>query len=207
MVWDGASLAEPAYDRSSLVLAPAACYHVYPVASSVQAGQGETFEIESWCFRNEAGDGADRLCAFRMREFVKTGDAKTVHRWREEWVERALGFALRLDLEAQVVPASDPFFGAQGKMLAARQRSQELKYELVVPIASRQVAVASMNYHEAHFGDIFEIRLASGEPAHTACAAFGLERFTSALFSRHGPDLDAWPTEVLSALRDPTSGS
>ncbi|HZP72194.1 MAG TPA: hypothetical protein VFA97_02340, partial [Gaiellaceae bacterium] len=56
------------------------------------------------------------------------------------------------------------------------------------------------NYHREHFSSIFDLRQGSGEPAHTACVGFGLERISLALFSRHGLDPDAWPADVGSLL-------
>lgn len=200
-VWDGVSDSEPVYGPSALVLTPAACYHVYPLASTRQGRYGETFEIESWCFRNEAGQGVARLSAFRMREFVKIGEPDTVHQWREAWVQRALKFVQSLGLQARTAPASDPFFGARSHMFAARQHAQEAKYEVLVPAADGDdIALASANYHHSHFGDLFELRLSTGDAAHTACAAFGLERLTSALFSKHGSDPSTWPNDVQKVL-------
>lgn len=200
-VWDGASDTNATYQPSPMVLTPAACYHVYPLGSKLQDAHGESFEVESWCFRNEAGQGAARLCAFRMREFVKVGDPASVYDWRGAWVQRALEFARALGLEARVELASDPFFGAQGRLLAGRQRAQEEKYELLAPVErGSMTAVASLNYHHALFGSLFEMRLQSGDPAHTACAAFGLERLTAALVLKHGEELSAWPRRVRDAL-------
>jgi len=197
-VWDAdAQAAEPA----PVVLAPAACYHVYPLARAVQPASGECFEVESWCHRNEAGEGAARLRAFRMREFVKLGAADVVAGWREGWIERMRAFARALGLDADVAPASDPFFGARGRLLAHRQRSAELKHELLAPLATgERIAIASVNLHQAHFGELFGIALEDGAPAHSACAAFGLERFAAALIARHGAGLDAWPSEAREAL-------
>ena len=46
---------------------------------------------------------------------------------------------------------------------------------------------------EVFFGDAFDIRLEDGTAAHTACTAFGLERWLLAVLVRHGPDAAAWP--------------
>ncbi len=48
--------------------------------------------------------------------------------------------------------ASDPFFGRGGRMLAANQRAQELKFELVAMVGGPEpTAIASFNYHQDHF--------------------------------------------------------
>jgi seryl-tRNA synthetase len=86
-------------------------------------------------------------------------------------------------------------------MLAASQREQGFKFEIVVPIASDEpTAICSFNYHQEHFGKLFEISLPEGSPAHTACLGFGLERVTLALFRRHGLDPREWPATVQAAL-------
>ena len=86
--------------------------------------------------------------------------------------------------------------------MAATQKEQELKYELVVPVASpdKLTAVTSSNYHLDHFGHEFNIRTPDGNEAHTACVGFGLERITLALLKKHGFDPDKWPTEVKNVL-------
>ena len=63
-------------------------------------------------------------------------------------------------------------------MLADSQKAQKLKFEVLVPVISPEqpTAVCSFNYHQDHFGRVFEIRTADGEVAHTACLGFGLER-------------------------------
>ena len=74
--------------------------------------------------------------------------------------------------------------------MAATQREQALKYELVVPIASlgRSRPRRLLNYHLDHFGQTFGIKTADGRDAHTACVGFGLERIALALFKTHGFD-------------------
>ena len=54
--------------------------------------------------------------------------------------------------------------------MAATQKEQDLKYELVVPVATpdKPTAIASCNYHLDHFGHAFEIRTADGKTAHSA---------------------------------------
>ena len=87
-------------------------------------------------------------------------------------------------------------------MLAASQREQALKFELVVPIASvdRPTACVSCNYHQDTFGRAFDIRNVRGSLAHSACIGFGLERITLALFKHHGLAVDGWPAPVRGTL-------
>ncbi len=82
-------------------------------------------------------------------------------RWRSGWLDRGLEMMQALGLNVHIALANDPFFGRTGKMLAANQREQELKYELVVPITSEKdpTAVLSFNYHQELFGRLYDIRV------------------------------------------------
>ena len=188
----------PFQTLTDVVLAPAACYPVYPLVAGVLPAEGRLFDVASYCFRHEPSTDPARMQIFRMREQVRIGDASMVLSFRDRWIERARALLATLGLAAEPAPANDPFFGRGGKLLAASQRQQELKYELVLPICSaeRPTALMSFNYHQTHFGDVFGIRTAAGDVAHTACIGFGLERIALALFKTHGFDPSAWPAEV-----------
>jgi seryl-tRNA synthetase len=138
---------------------------------------------------------------FHQRELVRIGEPEVVRAWRDTWRERAVELLGGLGLEVQLDVATDPFFGRSGRMLAASQREQELKFEVQTQIAGPEpTAVASFNYHQDHFAETYGIELADGSVAHTACLGFGLERITIALFASHGMELSSWPVEVRAAL-------
>ena len=98
---------------------------------------------------------------FRIREFVRVGEPDTVLSWRDVWVERGKKLLESVGLGAFSAPASDPFFGRVGKLLANNQIDQKLKYELLFPITSveKPTAVMSFNCHQDHFGKIFGIQI------------------------------------------------
>ena len=86
-------------------------------------------------------------------------------------------------------------------MLAASQREQALKFEVLVQIAGDEpTAVASFNYHHDHFTAPYGLGMADGGVAHTACLGFGLERISLALFHTHGLDSGTWPEPVRREL-------
>ncbi len=187
--------------QTDVALTPAACYPVYPTLRGVLPEGGRTLEVQNHCFRHEPSGDPARLQLFRMHEVIRVGRPEAVVAWRATWLERSLALLRSLDLDARAVHASDPFFGRAGKMLAASQKEQGFKFEIVVPIASEEpTAICSFNYHQEHFGKLFEIALADGSVAHTACLGFGLERVTLALFRRHGLDAREWPAAVRTAL-------
>jgi seryl-tRNA synthetase len=137
-----------------------------------------------------------------MREFVHIADPQTVQEWHAQWLTRGEEFLRSIGLSPVLAPANDPFFGPGGRLLAASQQEQNLKYELLAATSTENstTAIMSINYHQDHFGHDFHISTADGEIAHTACVGFGLERITLALFRAHGFDVGAWPTEVRRKL-------
>ena len=99
--------------------------------------------------------------------------------------------------------ANDPFFGRGGQLMAVSQRQQSLKFELLIPVISEEkpTACMSFNYHQDHFGTTWGIDQADGEPAHTGCVAFGMDRLAVALFATHGSSASEWPAGVRATLR------
>ena len=189
---------------TDLVLTPAACYQVYPIvaARGDVPTTGVIVDVESYCFRREATAELGRMQAFRMREYVCIGAPETALAFRESWKAKAEQLGNQLGLPFDLLPASDPFFGRGGKLMAVSQVEQALKFEFLVPVNSEEAPTACMsfNYHQDHFGTTWGLRTEDGEVAHTACAAFGLDRLTIALFATHGLDLNAWPATVREAL-------
>jgi seryl-tRNA synthetase len=190
---------------ADLVLAPAACYPVYPLVAMrgpVAAG-GLLFDVACDCFRREPSRQLDRLQSFRMREYVRIGTAEQIVDFRTRWIQTGQALAARLGLPCRIVPANDPFFGREGRIKAVSQIQQALKFELLVPIygEDRPTACMSFNYHREHFGMTWDIRDRSGAPIHTGCAAFGMDRLAVAMFAMHGLDPAAWPDDVRGALR------
>ena len=189
---------------TDVVLVPAACYPAYPAMAlrGPLPRDGVTLDLGgSYVFRNEPSGDPARLQMFHQREMVRIGEADDVIAWRETWMARARDIFEQVDLDATLAVASDPFFGRGGKLLANNQRSQGLKFEVLVPIASPEpTAVTSFNFHQDHFGSAFGIQLHDGTVANSACLGFGLERITLALFRRHGMDPGGWPDDICNRL-------
>ena len=189
---------------ADLVLSPAACYPLYPIVAArgrMPAG-GLQFDIAADCFRHEPSRHFDRLQSFRMREFVRIAAPAEITEFRERWMARAPALAADLGLPFTIAVANDPFFGRVGQVMAASQRQQALKFELLIPYypGASPTACMSFNYHREHFGDVWGIHDANGNSAHTGCVAFGIDRLTVAMFATHGLDLGKWPGNVRQSL-------
>lgn len=187
---------------TEVVLNPAACYPVYPSFTGTLPPNGRLVDMQNWVFRHEPSPEPTRMQAFRVREFVRAGTPDIVVAWRDMWLQRGLELLQGLGLPARSDVAADPFFGRGGKMLAASQREQKLKFEVLVPVISESdpTAVCSFNYHESHFGEVFGIKTADGQVGQTACLGFGLERCVMALFRHHGYDPGKWPQATRAQL-------
>lgn len=189
---------------TELTLMPAACYPVYPaIAARGRLPEGGAFVDAggAWVFRHEPSQDPARRQIFHQHELVRIGDPDAVLAWREEWAQLGLSLLRSLGLAAELDVANDPFFGRRGRMLAANQRQDRLKLELLVPIAGREpTACASFNHHREHFAATYGIELPDGSTAHTACLGFGHERIVLALLRTHGLDPLAWPSPVRDQL-------
>ncbi|PRZ42508.1 hypothetical protein CLV47_105130 [Antricoccus suffuscus] len=187
---------------SEVVLCSAACHPLYPSLTGVMPTGGRTFELQGYCFRHEPSVDPARMQSFRQYEYVYVGEPDGATEHRDSWLDRGQDLLGSLKLPVDRVIANDPFFGRVGRMLAANQKETALKFEIVCPITSDQspTAIASANCHLDHFGRPFSITTSDGEPAHSACIGFGLERIALALLKTHGLNPDRWPSGVRSRL-------
>ena len=189
-------------ETTDMVLCPAVCHPLYPTMGGTLPEGGRRVEVYGYCFRHEPSTDPFRMQSFRQHDYVFLGTPDEARAHRDLWIERGLEVLTGLGLEVASVLANDPFFGRPGRMLAANQRIEELKYEIVTPVYAieRETAISSSNCHLDHFGRPFGIETADGEVAHTACFGFGIDRISLALLHRHGPDPDRWPPAVHDRL-------
>lgn len=177
---DATRAAADAVVPATTALPPAVCYHVYAALTGSTVPSCCIVTAQGCCWRHERDRLAplERGWAFTMREIVCIGTEAECVAFRDRGITLARWLATGLGLDSSVEPAEDPFFAPTSRGRALLQRVKGLKQELRLPIGDGDtVAAASFNLHEQFFGDAFDIRLASGEPAHTACVAFGLERW------------------------------
>lgn len=189
-------------EATEVVLAPAACYPLYPTLAGTLPAGGRTVALCGWAFRHEPSPEPTRMQAFRVQEIIRVGTPDSCLEWRDKWHERGKAIIASLGLNGVSDVAADPFFGRGGRMLAINQKQQKLKFEIGVAVLAEDqlTAVCSFNYHQSHFGETFGIHTEGGEVAHTACLGFGMERLVMALFHEHGFALEKWPAEVQREL-------
>jgi seryl-tRNA synthetase len=188
-----------------VALNPAVCYQVYSALAGAVIKSPRLITAQSECWRHEGTRHAtlERGWAFTMREVVCLGAADDARAFVDRCSDRVVDLARALDLDPTVVVATDPFFAPTGRAKYLLQQLKELKRELLLPSGPHgRTAASSFNLHDTFFGEAFNIRLVSGEPATTACVAFGLERWLLGFLVRHGPHAVAWPAiDVLAEVR------
>lgn len=182
-------------EPQDLVLAPAACYHVYPLLEHSVVDQARLVTLLAQCTRREAvwTQRPIRFWSFRMRELVFVGTASGARDFRERQLELLTSLAKQLALPCRLMSATDPFFTSSRPGQVDMQTMLGLKHELVARDAEgNDLAVASINLHRDHMGRAFDIA-SEGRPAHSSCLGLGLERWAYWILSHCGPEADDWP--------------
>jgi seryl-tRNA synthetase len=174
----------------SSVLAPAACYPVYIAMEGASfSGPPRRITVKGTCFRSEKSfEPLVRQTCFRMREIVHVGDRSTVESFLVEARDRVLDLARGWGLRTSIDTATDPFFDPARSPKYLHARLFPTKHELM----AGTVAIASFNNHRNFFGEAFRISM-DGMASHTACVAFGIERWIHAILRTHGSDHADWP--------------
>jgi hypothetical protein len=170
---------EPNVRLADWFLSPAVCYHAYAALEGCVLEEGRLFTARGSCFRHEEPEElapGRRQVEFEMRELILVG--------RLEWIEQRLAvlqpgvdlLARQCGFDATWQPANDPFFLPRARGKAHMQRLRGTKIELCLPDG---LAIASINRHGDFFGQRFEIQTPGGALAHSACVAFGLDRWAA----------------------------
>lgn len=155
------------------------------------------------CMRYESArmDTLRRLRDFTMREVVCVGTQKEVAAFRARARALAEERLAEWGLRSTVMTASDLFFTREFAGQATFQKAFDLKLELRAALdGGEDLAIGSLNNHRDFIGKGFAIR-AGGEPAHSACLAYGLERCVFAFVTQHGLNPAHWPDGVAGRLR------
>ena len=172
------------------LLTPATCYHFYPLFAGQHLDGPLVLTARCQCFRcEEHYVPLQRQWCFEMREVVCIGDSASVSDFADSWSSIMADAASDLGINAEFETATDPFFDPAGDPKALAQLIEPAKQELCVPGG---LAIGSINKHRSFFGESYGINAGSAA-ASSACAAFGLERWLSAMIDVYGPDASMWP--------------
>src|SRR5204863_1354622 len=115
---------------TGVVMAPAGCYALYPLATGTVPAAGRTVDLRSFVFRHEPSPDPARMQIFRMREYVRLGTPEQALAHRDYWLKLGKEILNDVGLDVTAVVANDPFFGRGGRVMAATQKEQTLKFEL-----------------------------------------------------------------------------
>jgi hypothetical protein len=180
------------------LLTPAACYHLYPQHQDERLDAPLHLTTRNTCFRRETDyQPLRRQRVFEMREIVCLGVRDDVVSFLERGRELVDDLFRELDVTIDWQVATDPFFRPAESHQHLFQRLHTTKREAVY---GGDLAVASVNMHEDHFGAAFGIT-ADEAPASSGCVAFGLDRWLFALTDRHGTDPSRWPSCLAAVER------
>jgi seryl-tRNA synthetase len=189
------------------ILGPAACLHSYIMHknSVIESGKSPlVLTAKGNCFRYESGnlDSFIRLWNFSMREIIFIGSENEVEDLRQQSMRMVQELVEELHLNCFIESANDPFFLGDEKHLDFLQRIKNLKYELRLALPTREtsVAAASFNIHGDHFGKSYNITFSDSSHLHTACTAFGVERWVYGFLSQYGFETSQWPTVIKDII-------
>lgn len=164
-------------ESSDCVLTPAACYHFYASMKNQELENSVVLTTRANCFRREKMYfPLMRQWTFGMREIVCIGTEHDVIEFLEHYKQLLREYFDERGLPVTFEQATDPFFTPENNPKYVMQLIDPVKIEMVFTKPGCEVAVGSFNKHRTTFGDAFGITI-NGEPAHSACVAFGIERW------------------------------
>lgn len=171
------------------VLTPAACYHFY---DELEGGSFQTkrfLTTRCVCYRREKHyEPLQRQWAFNMREIVCLGGMDEVQVYLAEFEKLLAEFFEAHNLPVKFEFATDPFFNPASNPKYLLQKLEPVKKEMIY---DGHLSIGSLNFHRNFFGDTFSIKSA-GQPAYSACVAFGLERWMYMILKERGLEESAW---------------
>ncbi|MFJ9635033.1 aminoacyl--tRNA ligase-related protein [Streptomyces sp. NPDC091280] len=179
----------PFLGAATEILTPAACYHLYPAHEGEALAEPLYLTTVNTCYRREKEYvPLRRQWSFTMREIVCLGTAEETARFARRTTEAVTQLFELAGLDVEWEHATDPFFEPEQNPAFLLQKLSPVKREATYG----DLAIASVNLHHEHFGEAFGITRA-GQDAHSACVAFGLERWLAAIQGTHGEDPRSWP--------------
>lgn len=186
------------------VLTPAACYHIYIHEQDRTLDRAQYYTTRNTCFRREEYYAPlRRQWGFSMREIVCMGTLDEVKEFLATCRAQVDGLLAAAGLAIEWTVATDPFFQPWKNAKYVAQRINPTKTEAVF---GGDLAIASVNLHQDHFGHTFAIAR-RGAPSFSGCVAFGVERWLHAIIAAHGFDAARWPSFLMEFARAPQAAA
>ena len=171
------------------VLTPAACYHFYDELEGKSFAESKFLTTRCVCYRNEAEyKPLQRQWAFNMREIVCISSIEKVQAFLERFEHLLSSYFAEHNFPVKFEYATDPFFNPSSNPKYLLQKLEPVKKEMIY---DGHLSIGSLNFHRNFFGETFGIKHA-GEPAFTACVAFGLERWIYMILKEQGLQERDW---------------
>lgn len=181
-------------------LTPAACYHLYIHEQGSSLTGARYYTTRNTCFRREAYyEPLRRQWSFSMREIVCMGSREEVTSFLTACRSQVEALLATVGLPVVWSHAQDPFFQPSTNPKYLSQRIHPTKTEAVF---GGDLAIASINLHQDHFGATFAIERDT-RAAYTGCVAFGIERWLYAVLLQHGISPRDWPAFALGQGKAP----
>ena len=159
-------------------LSPAVCYHAFAQLAGRVVENAIVLTARGRCFRAERETAPGiRQVEFEMREIILAGPVAWIDACVEAARQAIEGIATQAGVSGDWQVAADPFFLPAASGRAMMQRLLKVKLEYQSPGAGG-LALSSINRHGTFFGERFGITTPEGEPIHSACVAFGLDRWS-----------------------------
>lgn len=175
-----------------VILTPAACYHFYIRFKKQTLNEPLYLTTRCTCFRHEDYYvPLERQWNFSMREIVCIGSMTEVQNFVDTMKIKVNQLLSDIHLNLQWETASDPFFDPSNNPKALMQKLQPNKVEMLY---QNRLAIGSVNSHRNYFGEAYEISR-NGEPAYSACVAFGVDRWIAAFLHEYGTLRRDWPID------------
>lgn len=175
------SLSEENIKLKQVYLTPSACLHIYPIIEENNLTNNQVITTQVRVYRNEDDSRVSkvRLNDFSVREIVFVGDREFVESELSNVFNDAYDIAKSITSNANIITATDSFYPNQINDVKKKlQKHVKSKNELIIPIGSENVAVASSNFHDYHFSIPFNFD--NDRKVVTGCIGFGLERWVAA---------------------------
>jgi len=185
-------------------LSPSACFHTYERYKNQTLDECMTVTFNQSVFRNEGRlnwSEFGRLRDYHVREIVFFGDQKFVENSREEYLKEVEKIIENLNLNADILIASDAFILPKMEKFKLIQLKEKSKYELRLYYDDEQsLAAASFNLHGTAFTKPFNIKIKNVESPVTGCIGFGIERWVLGFLAQYGVEEEKWPKDVRTYI-------